>query len=180
MDIQIGDKIKLMRLKHGLTQKELADRCELSKGFISLVESDQTVPSLPTLADILEVLGTNFEDFFASAKENVIVYKKEDMFEKEMENGGMITWLVSDAQEKTMEPILIELPSGGESELDMPHTGEEFGYVLKGSITLFVGSEIKKLKKGDAFYFKADKKHYIKNHSKGDAVVLWVSSPPNF
>ncbi len=180
MDIRIGDKIKLMRLKHGLTQKELADRCELSKGFISLVESEQTVPSLPTLADILEVLGTTFEEFFATAKSDVLVYKKENMFEKEMENGGMITWLVSDAQEKTMEPILIELPAGGESELDMPHPGEEFGYVLKGSITLLVGSERQKLKKGDAFYFKADKKHNIKNHGKVEAAVLWVSSPPNF
>ena len=180
MDILIGDKIKLMRLKHGLTQKELADRCELSKGFISLVESDQTIPSLTTLADILEVLGTTFEEFFATSKSNIIVYKKENMFEKEMENGGMITWLVSNAQEKTMEPIIIELPKGEESEIDMPHTGEEFGYVLKGGITLFVGSERQKLKKGDAFYFKADKKHYIKNHGKLDAAVLWVSSPPTF
>ncbi len=180
MDILIGDKIKLMRLKHGLTQKELADRCELSKGFISLVESDQTIPSLPTLADILEVLGTTFEEFFASSKSNIIVYKKENMFEKEMKNGGMLTWLVADAQEKTMEPILIELPANEESETDMPHTGEEFGYVLKGSVTLFVGADCQKLKKGDAFYFKADKKHYIKNHGKSDATVLWVSSPPTF
>ena len=180
MDIQIGDKIKLMRLKHGLTQKELADRCELSKGFISLVESDQTVPSLPTLADILEVLGTTFEDFFASAKSNIIVYKKENMFEKEMENGGMITWLVSDAQEKEMEPILIEIPAGKMSEPDMPHVGEEFGYVLKGSVTLCVGKEKQRLKKGDAFYFKSDKEHNILNHGKVDAAVLWVSTPPTF
>ena len=180
MDFKIGDKIKLMRLKHGLTQKELADRCELSKGFISLVESDQTVPSLPTLSDILEVLGTNFEEFFAKDKPNVITYKKENMFEKEMENGGMITWLVSDAQEKTMEPIMMELPAGSESEIDMPHVGEEFGYVLRGSVTLCVGAEKQRLKKGDAFYFKSDKEHSILNHGKADAAVLWVSSPPTF
>lgn len=180
MDIEIGNKIKLMRLKHGLTQKELADRCELSKGFISLVESDQTIPSLQTLADILEVLGTTFEDFFARDKSNIIAYKKEDMFEKTLDNGGIFTWLVSDAQDKTMEPVFIELPPGCESEQDMPHPGEEFGYVLKGSITLYVGSEYEKLKKGDAFYYKADKQHKIKNHGKVPAQVLWVASPPTF
>lgn len=178
--IEIGDKIKQLRLKHGLTQKELADRCELSKGFISLVESDQTVPSLTTLSDILEVLGTTFEEFFAKDKSKLISFKKEDMFVKDMENGGAITWLVSTAQEKSMEPILIELPSGCESEFDTPHTGEEFGYVLKGFITLCVGIQRTKLKKGDAFYFKADKEHKIVNHGKTEASVLWVASPPTF
>ena len=92
----------------------------------------------------------------------------------------MITWLVSDAQEKEMEPILIEIPAGKMSEPDMPHGGEEFGYVLKGSVTLCVGKEKQRLKKGDAFYFKSDKEHNILNHGKVDAAVLWVSTPPTF
>lgn len=50
---QIGEKIKRLRLQRGLTQEELADRCELSKGFISLVERNLTSPSIATLEDIL-------------------------------------------------------------------------------------------------------------------------------
>ena len=52
--MEIGPKIKRLRLKLGLTQAELADRCELSKGFISLLERDLTSPSIATLTDILE------------------------------------------------------------------------------------------------------------------------------
>ena len=60
----IGEKIKRLRIKNGLTQEELAMRSELSKGFISQVERDLTSPSISTLVDILECLGTNLKDFF--------------------------------------------------------------------------------------------------------------------
>ena len=63
--MEIGNKIRRIRLQRGLTQEELADRCELSKGFISLLERDLTSPSLDTLADILESLGTDLTTFFA-------------------------------------------------------------------------------------------------------------------
>ena len=66
MELNIGDKIKSLRLRNNLTQKELADRCELSKGFISQLESNQTSPSLSTLEDILVTLGSSFREFFAS------------------------------------------------------------------------------------------------------------------
>ena len=62
----IGSKIRALRIKNGLTQEELANRSELSKGFISQVESEQTSPSIATLVDILECLGTNLRDFFLS------------------------------------------------------------------------------------------------------------------
>ena len=55
--MEIGDKLRRLRLQRGLTQEELANRCELSKSFISLLERDLTSPSLDTLADLLEALG---------------------------------------------------------------------------------------------------------------------------
>lgn len=63
----IGSKIRELRIKNGLTQEELANRSELSKGFISQVESEQTSPSIATLVDILECLGTNLRDFFSES-----------------------------------------------------------------------------------------------------------------
>ena len=60
--MQIGEKIRVLRMEKQLTQEELANRCELSKGFISQVENDLTSPSIATLIDILEILGTNFPD----------------------------------------------------------------------------------------------------------------------
>ncbi len=180
MNIDIGGRIKLLRLYYGLTQQELADRCELSKGFISQLESNQTSPSLATLSDIFDALGTSFEEFFAQTGDSTpVVYKSEDMCEKEDETGKR-TWLVSTAQRNEMEPILYEILPGQETPVDMPHAGEEFGYVLSGTITLRLGMKTEKLRKGDAFYFAADKQHSIKNRGKSTAQIIWVSSPPNF
>ena len=74
----IGQKVKSLRIKHGLTQEELADRCELSKGFISQLERDLTSPSIATLMDILECLGTNIHDFFREEQDDKIVFTKND------------------------------------------------------------------------------------------------------
>ena len=57
--MEIGEKIKELRIERGLTQEELADRAELSKGFISQVERDLTSPSIATLEDIVISLGTD-------------------------------------------------------------------------------------------------------------------------
>ena len=66
--MELGTKIKDMRLQHGLTQEELADRCELTKGYISQLENDLTSPSIATLEDILSALGSSFADFFLKKK----------------------------------------------------------------------------------------------------------------
>ena len=60
-----------------------------------------------------------------------------------------------------MEPILCELKSGAEATLDMPHEGQEFGYILEGSITIVYGNYRYICKKGETFYFTTDKNHYI-------------------
>ena len=56
--MQIGKKIKTLRLKNELTQEELGSRTDLSKGFISQLERDMNSPSIETLFSLLEVLGT--------------------------------------------------------------------------------------------------------------------------
>ena len=67
--MDIGEKIKDMRIELGLTQEELADRAELSKGFISQMERNITSPSISTLEDVLLALGSDLSSFFASEKE---------------------------------------------------------------------------------------------------------------
>ena len=81
--MEIGDKIKNLRIKNALTQEELANRCELTKGFISQLERDLTSPSIATLMDILEGLGTNLKDFFNEITDEKIVFTKEDAFIKD-------------------------------------------------------------------------------------------------
>lgn len=177
--MDIGAKLKELRILKGLTQEELADRAELSKGFISQLERDLTSPSIATLMDILQCIGTSIGEFFNETPEEQIVFGKTDYFEKhDQELKNEIKWIIPNAQKNMMEPILLTLEPGGETYPDNPHEGEEFGYVLQGNISIHIGSKTYKAKKGESFYFVSDKKHYLS--SKAGAVLIWVSSPPSF
>ena len=152
--MKIGDKIKRMRIEKGLTQEELANRCELSKGFISQLENDLTSPSIATLIDILEILGTNLKEFFSDDRDEKITYTYEDMFETENEElKYSLMWLVPNAQKNMMEPIMITLQPGGQYLEEDPHEGEEFGFVLSGNITLHLGDTKHKIKKRPKLLF---------------------------
>ena len=149
--MQLGRKIRDLRQQYNLTQGELADRCELTKGYISQLENDLTSPSIATLADILNALGSNLSDFFREDSEEKIVFSQEEYIEKQ-----------------------------SEAPVDFPHDGEEFGYVLEGRIAIIVGGKAHIAKKGESFYFTANREHRIINKGKGRARFLWISTPPNF
>ena len=178
--MDIGSKIRELRILNGMTQEDLADRAELSKGFISQVERNLTSPSIATLMDILQCLGTDVSDFFGQEQEEAqVVFGKEDYFEKyDAELKNTIQWIIPNAQKNMMEPILLTLEAGGSTWPDNPHDGEEFGYVLSGSIQITIGNRVIRAKKGESFYFVSDKKHFIA--SKSGATILWVSTPPSF
>lgn len=179
--MKIGSKIKQLRIQINLTQEELANRAELTKGFISQIERDLTSPSISTLVDILECLGTNLKDFFSDDSNDKIVFHKEDIFSQNNEElKHNINWIIPNAQKNQMEPILITLLKDGKSNIYNAHEGEIFGYILKGSITLYIGNKTFKANKGESFYYKADSSHYIQNSSSSESIVLWVSTPPNF
>jgi len=112
--MDIGSRIREFRNLKGLTQQELADRAELTKGFISQLERNQNSPSISTLIDILQCLGTTPAEFFNDSHPEQVVFKKEDYFEKynaELKNN--IEWLIPNAQRNAMEPIRLCLEPGG-------------------------------------------------------------------
>ena len=179
--MNIGEKIKRLRIKNSLTQEELADRCELSKGFISQLERDLTSPSIATLVDILESLGTNLQEFFNERLDEKVVFTKDDVFESENEDlKYILKWIIPNAQKNAMEPILMELEPKGRTKEDFPHEGEEFGYVINGSIFLHIGKDKYRVRKGESFYYKANSNHFIVNAGKTVAKIIWVSTPPSF
>lgn len=178
--MDIGERLRRLRLESGLTQEELADRSELTKGFISQLERNLNSPSITTLMDILEALGTTISDFFNEKPSEQIVFNTNDWFEK-INDAYTIEWVIPNAQKNEMEPILVTLQPNGETEIDEPHTGEEFGYVLSGKISLHIGRTKHIVNKGETFYFVANDRHCIKNESdKRSAKVLWVTTPPSF
>lgn len=180
--MEIGNKIRRLRLQRGLTQEELADRCELSKSFISLLERDLTSPSLDTLSDILESLGSDLPSFFRESGGEKVVFTGEDIFVKEdpEQIRGQIKWLIPSAQKNRMEPILLEMGPGGETPEEDPHEGEEFGYVLAGSIRIVLGDRTEKVRRDESFYFHPNAPHKLVNAGKSPCKVIWVSSPPSF
>lgn len=177
--MEIGKSIRKLRLQKGLTLEELASRSELSKGFLSQLERDLTSPSIATLEDILEALGSNLADFFSDAKDEQLTFGKNDFFTSEKE-GYAITWIVPNTQKNEMEPILLELPAGGESFELAPHTGEEFGIVLEGTVALICDGKRYPLRRGETFYLHGKTFHRLKNERKTTARILWVTTPPLF
>ncbi len=179
MSIDIGERIKELRVKNGLTQEELADRAELSKGFISQLERNLTSPSISTLEDILQCLGVTVAEFFAEEKEQQIVFGEEDYFEKvDGDLKNKVEWIIPTAQQNSMEPIRLTLKKKGRTAEDDPHEGEEFGYVLEGEILIHMGEDEYPVKAGESFYYESNKTHYLSSES--GATIIWVSNPPSF
>ncbi len=179
--MDIGKRMKELRIQYGLTQQELADRSELTKGFISQLERNQNTPSIGTLLDIIQCLGTTPAEFFTDSEPEQIIFKKEDYFEKQDdERQSTVEWVVPNAQKNAMEPVRLTLKPGGSSEIYLPHEGEEFGYVLKGTIKINYGGKNHTVRAGESFYFNAGKKHYIENTGSREAALIWVTTPPSF
>lgn len=177
--MDIGRKLKRLRAKTGLTLEDVANRSELSKGFLSQLENNNCSPSISTLEDILEVLGSSLTEFFADDKEDSIVFTQKDYFENEQE-AYKIDYLVPNAQKNSAEPIRITIYPNGRSQTVEPHIGEDFGYVISGNADLIYGTERYRLKKGDTFYLYCNESYYIENNGKNNCVIIWVSTPPFF
>ncbi|MDP3016382.1 MAG: cupin domain-containing protein [Deltaproteobacteria bacterium] len=178
--MKIGERIKNLRQLSNLTQEELAERANLTKGFISQIERDLTSISLDSLVPILDALDENISDFFKEASEEKIIYRIKDRVAIEKEKIENFELLVPGSTNRRLEPILLTLRKGEATPKEKPHEGEEFGFILRGRINLRFGREVLKLKKGECFYLSAEKEHWLHNSGSKEAVILWISSPPSF
>ncbi len=108
--MEIGHQLRALRIQKGLTQEELAERTDLSKGYISQLENDLSSPSMDTFFDILEVLGCPAADFFDEGPEEALtIYREEDMtMMEDAKHQTTVTWLNPDSNEHEMEPVILE------------------------------------------------------------------------
>ena len=178
--MKIGERIKNLRQLSNLTQEELAERANLTKGFISQIERDLTSISLDSLIQILGALDENISDFFQETTLEKIIYREKDRVGIEKEKIHRFELLVPGSTNRRVEPILLTLRKGESTPKEKPHEGEEFGFVLRGRFTLRFGRETLKLRRGECFYLSAEKEHWLHNSSSKEAVILWISSPPSF
>jgi len=176
--MKIGPRIKNLRLKKGLTQEELGERTDLTKGYISQIERDLSSPSLETFFDILEVLGCTPKEFFSDEeREQKVVYTDEDLTEfVDDERGYRIQWLVPESNENEMEPIMLTLEKGRSFKQFEPSLADTFAYVLSGRIKVSLGKRTYYAKAGQTVYYQASEEHQISNDNDGPSELLLVAT----
>ncbi|KYD18408.1 MAG: XRE family transcriptional regulator [Caldibacillus debilis] len=176
--MRIGKKIRNLRLKKGLTQEELGERTDLSKGYISQIERDLSSPSIETFFSILEVLGCTPKEFFSEDDdEQKVIYPEEEQTEfVDEELGYKIVWLVPESNENEMEPVMLYLEPKGQFKKFEPSLAETFAYVLKGKVMVRLGKKTYVAKKGESIYFHASDEHQIVNAVDEESVLLLVAT----
>ncbi len=179
--MEIGDRLKRLRMINSLTQEELASRADLTKGYISQVENDATCPSIATLKDILDVFGVSMQEFFTVPAETEVVFGSEARVQStDDHNPVKVELLVPGAQNRELDPALVTLRPGAEMDLQDVHDGEEFGYLLRGRIEVCLDDKVYTVNRDECFLFASDRRHKVRNVGKGIAQILWVVTPPTF
>jgi transcriptional regulator with XRE-family HTH domain len=176
--VLIGTKIKNLRLKSGLTQEELAERTDLTKGYISQIERDLSSPSIETFFELLSVLGCDPKSFFDDQTlAQKVVYQKLDQSEFSDEQlGYQVHWLVPESNEKQMEPIRLTLETRGAFKMFEPSPSETFVYVLSGEIAVRLGKKLYHASSGDAVYYHASEEHQLVNEGDTPAEMILVAT----
>lgn len=159
----------------GLTIEELADNANLTKGFISQLERDLTVPSVLNLKQILDVLGIQLSAFFSdiTEREKNIFSLKDRILEGSSKN-YKIEKLIPKLQYLEMEPVVLTLEPLIEYKKQFEED-EGFGFVLKGNLEIKINDERQVIKRGDCFYLFFDNTFSLKNLSKKNAEILMVN-----
>lgn len=177
--MQIGMKIKELRLKNGLTQEELGERTDLTKGYISQLERDLNSPSIETLFTLLEVLGTTPKQFFDDEKwqnKEVVFTEAERTSFIDSDKQYEIEWLIPTSNDKEMEPVFLKLYKGGAFKSFEPSQSETFIYVVKGRIRVTIGDETYIATTGHSVYYEAISNHQIVNAYDGTTELLLVAT----
>ena len=178
--MDIGKRIREVRLAHQLTQEELAVRAGVTKGFISLLEGNKSSVSLETLSAVLEVLGERLSTFFSGDATQPFVFGKQDRPVLADQGCDKFELLVPNSTTMAMEPVRMVLGPGQRFGPHSSHHGEEFGYVIRGRLSVTLGRRTTIAKAGDSFSYKAQQEHSIKNVGRSPAEVLFVTWPPQF
>jgi transcriptional regulator with XRE-family HTH domain len=163
-NLNIGDRIKVLRISQKRTMQEIAAACDLSKSMISKIENNKAVPSVAALVKIATALGTNISSLLEGDEfMNAIVTTQRKAMDNltPTEKGYAIYPYASGYHEKKMQPFLFVAKKGEVVPHSLSHQGEEFIYIVKGQMKMRVGEAEYHLKTGDSLYFNSVQKHGI-------------------
>lgn len=163
--MEIGARIRKIRLQQGRTITEVAGLCGFSKGLLSKIETNKIVPAIATLTKIAGILGTRVSVLMEEGDGANVAFTPDmstfgDAFVA-TNKGYSIYGLAPHFLNKKMQPLLI----CSQKELVQPHCvsheGEEFIYVLEGSLTIQIGNNKYVLSKGESIYFESINEHGV-------------------
>lgn len=180
----LGERIRGLRKRQGLTLAELAQRSQLSVGYISQLERDLSRPSVDTLLKIGRCLGVNIQWFFSTksdvSKADAGYVVRRESRQNIHYDDGIHDQLLTPSPSGQIEMVHSRFPPGAYNRTSYTHEGEEVGYVLTGTFELWVGERHFLLGEGDSFRFASHEPHRYGNPGETDAVVLWVITPPTY
>ncbi|WP_300357168.1 cupin domain-containing protein [Fusobacterium sp.] len=180
----IGERIKKKRNEKNFSLRELASKVDLSASFLSQIEQGKASPSIENLKKIANYLEVKVSYLIEEEDESLGSFhiKREDRkFVESIDSKTSIALLTSSKIEKNMEPIMYEIKPGGESGRGFfNHNGEEFVYIMEGSLDIYIEDQLTTLNEGDSFYFKSTLNHRFKNNGKKLTKAIWVVTPPTF
>ncbi|EFK58618.1 HTH-type transcriptional regulator sinR [Sphingobacterium spiritivorum] len=178
---KISSRIKEIRKGKGITIQDLADRAGVSKGLISQVENNRTVPSLLVLINIIGALEIDLTEFFKGFTSDgdlgpVIVRRKEqyESFEKEHALGFMYKRIFTTSiVNSTMDIVLLELEPDANRPM-VTTEAFEYKYILAGEVEYIFENEVVHLKEGDSILFDGRLSHSPRNSGTQKASMLIV------
>lgn len=179
--MQLGRKIRDLRLRRGLTVQKLADATGLSKGFISQVENDHTSPSLSTLRDLATALRTSMAYLVVEDDPTLHVVRAAERPQLPPDGNAARTELLSALPKRNLELLVLELPAGPQAgEQRHSNPGEECLLCLEGRVRLLHGEQDSLLATGDSCHFDGRIPHSIENPGPAAARVLIAMTPAAF
>lgn len=175
---EIGQRIRRLRQAAELTLRELAERADLTPGYISQLERGKVSISIDSLMMLLDALNVPIANFFRPSRER-IVFREEDAMLLEREGVDEFAALVPGGANRVMEPVRVRLQPG-ESVTLKPFSGEQYGYLLRGRVAITYINNTSRASKGQSFYAGGEGEITIQNPGKSEAVFIWITSPPYF
>jgi len=181
MEIEIGSRLKYFREKKGLSVYALAQRCGLTRSFISKVEKGQASPSISSLKKITNSLEIPINSLFEDKNSSDIIITNSKQRRIFYNPTSKITYefLFPNPRSRSIDVYFFRLKPGGKSNF-YTHDGEECGSIIQGTMKITIGDKEYILKPGDSIYFKSTIPHKWENGSKEEVLGFWAVSPPSF
>ena len=176
--LAVGQRIRELRTGKELSLRALAELSNLSSNAISLIERGDNSPTVSSLHALASALGVPITAFFEQHGNGQVIHLKKDQRPRSAKAGVMMENLGSGLPNKQIEPFLITIKPGGSStSSQITHSGEEFIYVLKGTLLCKINEQEYHLEEGDSLLFLASQPHYYQNQSSRAAEILSIFQP---